>query len=60
MKTEGSVKTYTAAAERILQQAQEGKINSEFPIFATRLFGKGMAAGYQTEDVAALIKALRG
>jgi len=58
-KTEGSVKTYTAPAERILQQAQEGKINSEFPTFATRLFGKGMAAGYQTQDVAALIKAMR-
>lgn len=56
---QASLKTYAAAAERLVQHAREGKINSEFPIFATKLFGKGMAAGYQTEEVASLIKAMR-
>ncbi len=56
---QASLKTYAAAAERLVQQAREGELNSEFPIFATRLFGKGMAAGYQTEEVASLIKVLR-
>lgn len=56
---QASLKTYAAAAERLAQQAREGEINSEFPIFATRLFGKGMAAGYQTEEVASLVKVLR-
>lgn len=56
---QASLKTWTAAAERVGQQAQESSVNSEFPDFVVSLFGKGMAAGYGDEDVGALIKALR-
>jgi len=56
---QASLKTHAAASERLVQQAREGKINSEFPIFATEYFGKGIAAGYQMEELASLIKALR-
>lgn len=52
--------TWAAAVQRILQQAQDAKINSELPTFASRLFQKGVTAGFKNEEVAALIKVLRG
>jgi len=54
-----SIATDTGALERIVQQARESQINSEFPTFALRLFQQAMAAGYGEEEVAALIKVLR-
>jgi len=56
---QASLKTHTAAVGRLVQQARESKINSEFPLFTTGFFGKGIAAGYQTEELAALTKVLR-
>ena len=38
----------------------EARISSEFPTFGLRLFNKAMAAGYGEEEVAALIKVMRG
>ena len=57
---QASLRTYAAAAGRLVRQAREAQINSEFPTFASGLFRKGVAAGYETEEVASLIKVLRG
>jgi len=54
-----SLKTHTAAVGRILQQAEEGKINAEYPLFVTSYFGKGIIAGYAEEELASLIKNVR-
>jgi 3-hydroxyisobutyrate dehydrogenase-like beta-hydroxyacid dehydrogenase len=48
------------AFELLAKQAREAGINSEFPTFGLGLFKKAMAAGYGEEEVAALIKVLRG
>jgi 3-hydroxyisobutyrate dehydrogenase-like beta-hydroxyacid dehydrogenase len=55
-----SVKTCTVAFELLVKHAGEAGINSEFPTFGLGLFKKAMAAGYGDEEVAALIKVLRG
>jgi 3-hydroxyisobutyrate dehydrogenase-like beta-hydroxyacid dehydrogenase len=46
--------------ELFVKQAREAGINSEFPTFGLGLFKKAMAAGYGEEEVAAVIKVLRG
>jgi len=53
------LKTHTAAAGRLVQQARESKINTGFPLFTTGFFSKGLDAGYQTKELASLIKVLR-
>ncbi|MFV1983662.1 MAG: NAD(P)-dependent oxidoreductase [Thiohalomonadales bacterium] len=55
---QASLKTHTSAIGRLVQQAQESNINSEYPLFTTGFFGKGLAA-YPTEELASLIKVLR-
>ena len=57
--TESPLKISVEATERILQQAHEARINSEFPAFAAQLFKKAAIAGYENEEAAALIKVLR-
>ncbi len=57
---QSSVKTCTFGVELFVKQAREARINSEFPAFALGIFKKAMAAGYAEEEVAALIKVLRG
>jgi 3-hydroxyisobutyrate dehydrogenase-like beta-hydroxyacid dehydrogenase len=42
----------------IVQQAQESKINAEFPMFTSALFKRAMHAGYAKEEVSALYKVL--
>jgi 3-hydroxyisobutyrate dehydrogenase-like beta-hydroxyacid dehydrogenase len=59
-RPQSSVKTCTVAFELFVKQAREAGINSEFPTFALGLFKRAMAAGYGEEEVAALIKVLRG
>ncbi|MGI8836995.1 MAG: NAD(P)-dependent oxidoreductase [Pyrinomonadaceae bacterium] len=56
---QAALKTWAAALGRILQQAREAQINSEFPTFASALFRKGITAGFEMEEVASLIKVLR-
>jgi 3-hydroxyisobutyrate dehydrogenase-like beta-hydroxyacid dehydrogenase len=56
---ESSLRNSATIVELILRQAQEARINAEFPTFAATLFEKGIEAGYETEDVAALVKVLR-
>jgi 3-hydroxyisobutyrate dehydrogenase-like beta-hydroxyacid dehydrogenase len=59
-RPQSSVKTCMVAFELFMKQAREAGINSEFPTFGLGLFKKAMAAGYGEEEVAALIKVLRG
>jgi 3-hydroxyisobutyrate dehydrogenase-like beta-hydroxyacid dehydrogenase len=59
-RPQSSVKTCTVAFELFVKHVREAGINSEFPTFGLGLFKKAMAAGYGEEEVAALIKALRG
>ncbi|MBW8682822.1 NAD(P)-dependent oxidoreductase [Chitinophaga rhizophila] len=47
------------AVERILQQAREAGINDEFPRYAASLFRRAAAAGYNNQEVAAVVKVLR-
>jgi 3-hydroxyisobutyrate dehydrogenase-like beta-hydroxyacid dehydrogenase len=56
---ESSLKICSEAVELLAQQAHEAGINAEFPLFASGLFGRAMAAGYGDEKAAALIKILR-
>lgn len=53
------LKTWEAAVQRIGQQAQDTRINSEFPTFVLKLLQKGVSAGYEMEGVSSLIKVLR-
>ena len=55
-----SLAVWHAAFQRIQGQAREAGINCEIPDFAVGLFGRAMSAGHGEEDVAALIKVLRG
>lgn len=48
------------ATARIARAAREGGINDEFPRFAADLFQRAAAAGHGEEEVAAMIKLLRG
>jgi len=48
------------ATARIARAARESGINDEFPRFAADLFRRAADAGYETEEVAAMIKLLRG
>lgn len=56
---ESSLKNSATIVELLLRQAHEARLNSDFPEFASALFRKGMTAGYEQEDVAALVKVLR-
>ena len=55
-----SLGVWYAALQRVQIQARDAGINSEVPGFAASLFKRAMAAGHGEEDVAALIKVLRG
>jgi 3-hydroxyisobutyrate dehydrogenase-like beta-hydroxyacid dehydrogenase len=57
--SESPLKISVEATERLAQTAREGGINSEFPEFVSGFFKKAAAAGYENEEVAALIKVLR-
>ncbi len=56
---ESSLKTSADSVERLVQQAMEARINSEFPSFALPLFEKATKAGYGNEEVSAIIKIFR-
>ncbi|MBC9795958.1 NAD(P)-dependent oxidoreductase [Sinomicrobium weinanense] len=47
------------AVERILKQAKGSGINTELPELASGLLQKAKAAGYENEELAALIKVMR-
>jgi 3-hydroxyisobutyrate dehydrogenase-like beta-hydroxyacid dehydrogenase len=54
-----SLDTWAAVALRLVQQAGEGRIDGNFPGFASRMLQRGVAAGYGAEEIAAMIKVLR-
>lgn len=56
---ESSLKICAEGANLLVQQAQEARVNAEFPMFASELFRRGVTAGYGNEKAAALIKVLR-
>lgn len=58
--TQNTMRTSSGAATRLVQQARESGINADFPEYASRMMEKGMSAGFADEDLAALIKVLRG
>jgi 3-hydroxyisobutyrate dehydrogenase-like beta-hydroxyacid dehydrogenase len=59
-RPQSSVKTCTVGVELFVKHAREARINAEFPSFGLGLFKKAMSAGYGEEEVAGLIKVLRG
>jgi 3-hydroxyisobutyrate dehydrogenase-like beta-hydroxyacid dehydrogenase len=56
---ESSVRICAKGFELFVRQAQEARINSEFPRFGLGIFKKAMDAGHGEEAVGAVIKALR-
>jgi 3-hydroxyisobutyrate dehydrogenase-like beta-hydroxyacid dehydrogenase len=57
--TQAALRTYSAAAARLVQQAGDSGIDSRFPEYAAATLEQGMSARLGDEDLAALIKALR-
>jgi 3-hydroxyisobutyrate dehydrogenase-like beta-hydroxyacid dehydrogenase len=57
--SQAALRTYAAAAVRLVQEARDSRIDSGFPAYASGAFQKGMNAGFGSEDLAALIKVLR-
>jgi hypothetical protein len=57
--SQAALRTYAAAAARLVELSREARINADFPAYAAGAFGRGIDAGYGTEDLAALIKVLR-
>jgi 3-hydroxyisobutyrate dehydrogenase-like beta-hydroxyacid dehydrogenase len=57
--SQAALRTYAAAAVRLVQQAHDSRIDSGFPAYASGAFQKGMNAGFGSEDLAALIKVFR-
>jgi 3-hydroxyisobutyrate dehydrogenase-like beta-hydroxyacid dehydrogenase len=51
---------WAAALQRIRTQAGDAGLNNEIPGFIAGFFERAMAAGHGEEDVAALVKVLRG
>lgn len=56
---QSSVKTCLGTAELWVRQAREARINSDFPDFARQLLAQATHAGYENEELAAVIKVLR-
>jgi 3-hydroxyisobutyrate dehydrogenase-like beta-hydroxyacid dehydrogenase len=57
--SQAALRTYAAAAVRLVQQARDASIDSGFPSYASGAFQTGMKAGLGSEDLAALIKVMR-
>jgi hypothetical protein len=55
-----TVRVWQAVLQRLQEQAQLAGINKEFPEFGAGIVERAMTKGYGDEDVAALIKVLRG
>ena len=55
-----TVRVWQAVLQRLQEQAQLAGINKEFPEFGAGIVERAMTTGYGDEDVAALIKVLRG
>jgi len=56
---QSSINMCMTTVDLFMVQAQEAKINNEFPLFAQGLFKRALDAGYGNEELGALIKVLR-
>lgn len=54
-----SISVYSGVLDRILSQAEDAGIDASIPMFANKLYKKGIASGLADEEVVALIKLLR-
>jgi hypothetical protein len=54
-----ALRTYAAAALRLVQQARDSRMDAAFPEYAAAVLEKGVHAGLGDEDLAALIKVMR-
>lgn len=55
-----TLRVWNAAHEHIKKHAYDTKINTEFPDFVSNLLNRAEYAGYGEEDIAAIVKVLRG
>ncbi len=55
-----TISVWDGVLQRLQNQARDAEINSELPDFISGIFKRAIAAGHGEEDVAALIKVLRG
>jgi len=60
LDADATVAVWDAVSCRFEEQARDAGINSEFPNFARKIIQRAIHVSYGGEDVAALIKALRG
>ena len=59
-KPGATLAVWDGALQRIQTQSQDSEINSEVPDFISSFFKRALAAGYGEEDVASIIKVMRG
>jgi 3-hydroxyisobutyrate dehydrogenase-like beta-hydroxyacid dehydrogenase len=57
--TQAALRTYAAAATRLVEQARDGRIPGHFPRHASDAFDRGIRAGLGDADLASLIQVLR-
>jgi hypothetical protein len=55
-----TLSVWHSALQRVQEQARVAEINCEVPDFVSGIFQRAIAAGHGEEDVAALVKVLRG
>jgi 3-hydroxyisobutyrate dehydrogenase-like beta-hydroxyacid dehydrogenase len=58
-ESHSALRTYAAAAARLVQQARERRLDSRFPAYASEMLEDGVKAGLGDEDLAALIHVMR-
>lgn len=57
--SQAALRTYSAAALRLVKQARDSRIDRAFPAYASGVLQKAMNAGFGDEDLAVLIRVLR-
>ena len=55
-----TIRVWEEVVQRLQSQARDAGMNSEVPDFMSAIFKRAVALGHGEEDVAALIKVLRG
>ena len=54
------IRVWEEVVQRLQTQARDAGMNGDLPDYLSRLFKRAVAAGHGEEDIAALIKVLRG
>lgn len=57
--SQAALKTYAAAAVRIVQQARDSRLDAAFPAYASAALERGMSAGLGNDDLAGMVKVMR-